>query len=63
MQTYDGSIGEGGGSILRIVTSLALVRQEPVKIINIRKNRPKPGLQTQHLVGLRALAEFCGGEL
>jgi RNA 3'-terminal phosphate cyclase (ATP) len=60
---YDGSIGEGGGSILRLVTSLALVTQESVKIINIRKNRPKPGLKTQHLVGLRALAEFCGGEL
>lgn len=63
MHIYDGSLGEGGGSILRLVTSLALVTQEPVKIVNIRKNRPNPGLQTQHLVGLRALAEFCGGEL
>ncbi|UCG89736.1 MAG: RNA 3'-phosphate cyclase [Candidatus Heimdallarchaeota archaeon] len=63
MQVYDGSLGEGGGSILRLVTSLALVTQEPVKIVNIRKNRPKPGLQTQHLVGVRALANFCGGEL
>ncbi|MFX0122504.1 MAG: RNA 3'-terminal phosphate cyclase [Candidatus Hodarchaeota archaeon] len=63
MHFYDGSLGEGGGAILRLVTSLALVIQEPVKIVNIRKNRPKPGLQTQHLVGLRALAEFCGGEL
>jgi RNA 3'-terminal phosphate cyclase (ATP)/RNA 3'-terminal phosphate cyclase (GTP) len=60
---YDGGIGEGGGSILRLVTSLALVTQESVKIFNIRKNRPKPGLKTQHLVGLRAIAEFCGGEL
>ncbi|MFX1515669.1 MAG: RNA 3'-terminal phosphate cyclase [Promethearchaeota archaeon] len=63
MQIYDGSVGEGGGSILRLVTALSLVAQEPVKIINIRKNRPKPGLQTQHLVGLQALTEFCGGEL
>ena len=63
MNIYDGSIGEGGGSILRLVTSFALVTQEPVQIINIRKNRPKPGLQTQHLVGTRALAKFCGGEL
>ena len=63
MQIYDGSLGEGGGSILRLVTSLSLVTQESVKVVNIRKNRPKPGLQTQHLVGLRALTEFCGGEL
>jgi len=63
LQIYDGSLGEGGGSILRLVTSLALVTQESVKVVNIRKNRPKPGLQTQHLVGLRALTEFCGGEL
>ncbi|MFX1286227.1 MAG: RNA 3'-terminal phosphate cyclase [Promethearchaeota archaeon] len=63
MQVYDGSLGEGGGSILRLVTSLALITQESVKIVNIRKNRPNPGLQTQHLMGLRALANFCGGEL
>ncbi|UCG00469.1 MAG: RNA 3'-phosphate cyclase [Candidatus Heimdallarchaeota archaeon] len=63
MHVYDGSVGEGGGSILRLATSLALVTQESIKIVNIRKNRPKPGLQTQHLVGLRALAEFCGGDL
>lgn len=63
MHSYDGSIGEGGGSILRLVTSLALVKQEPVKIVNIRKKRSKPGLRMQHLVGLQALAELCGGEL
>ncbi|MFX0013518.1 MAG: RNA 3'-terminal phosphate cyclase [Promethearchaeota archaeon] len=63
LRVYDGSLGEGGGSILRLVTSFALVMQEPVKIVDIRKNRPNPGLQTQHLVGLRALADFCGGEL
>lgn len=63
MHSYDGSVGEGGGSILRLVTSLALVKQEPVKITNIRKKRSKPGLRMQHLIGLRTLAELCGGEL
>jgi RNA 3'-phosphate cyclase len=63
MKVIDGSKGEGGGSILRMASSLALVSQEPVKIINIRKKRPKPGLSTQHLMGLHALAQFCGGEL
>ena len=63
MKVIDGSKGEGGGSILRMASSLALVSQEPVKITNIRKKRPKPGLSTQHLMGLHALAQFCGGEL
>ncbi len=63
MQTFDGSKGEGGGAILRLVSALALVTQEPIKIINIRKNRPNPGLQTQHLMGIQAIALLCGGEL
>lgn len=63
MQVYDGSQGEGGGAILRLVTALAIVKQEPVKIINIRKKRSKPGLRIQHLVGLRTLVDMCGGEL
>ncbi|UCE12381.1 MAG: RNA 3'-phosphate cyclase [Candidatus Heimdallarchaeota archaeon] len=63
MHVFDGSQGEGGGAILRLVTSLCLMTQETVKIINIRKNRPNPGLQTQHLMALRALNDFCGGEL
>ena len=63
MRTFDGSKGEGGGAILRLVSALALITQEPIQIINIRKNRPKPGLQTQHLMGIQAIALFCGGEL
>jgi len=37
--------------------------QTPIHIINIRKNRDKPGLRTQHLVGLEAAANLCGGHL
>ncbi|MFW9853860.1 MAG: RNA 3'-terminal phosphate cyclase [Candidatus Thorarchaeota archaeon] len=63
MRNIDGSRGEGGGSILRIATALAAVTQEPIEITNIRKKRPKPGLKAQHLMGLQALADFCGGSL
>ena len=63
MRTFDGSIGEGGGAILRLVSALALTTQEPIKIINIRKNRPNPGLQIQHLMGIQAIASLCGGDL
>ena len=59
----DGSYGEGGGAILRIACGLAVLTGKSVKISNIRKNRPKPGLRMQHLVGLQALAQICKGVL
>ncbi|MBC7074425.1 RNA 3'-terminal phosphate cyclase, partial [Candidatus Parcubacteria bacterium] len=37
--------------------------KKPCHIFNIRSKRPNPGLQTQHLVGLRALAELSQGQL
>ncbi|MFX0170947.1 MAG: RNA 3'-terminal phosphate cyclase [Candidatus Hodarchaeota archaeon] len=63
MHILNGSYGEGGGAILRLATALALINQESIKIVNIRKKRPNPGLRTQHLMGLHALVEFCGGDI
>lgn len=63
MIEIDGSFGEGGGQILRTATALAAIKKIPCRIFNIRKGRPNPGLQTQHLLGLRALAELCNGKL
>lgn len=59
----DGAHGEGGGSIVRIGMGLALLDQRPITITDLRKNRDKPGLKTQHLVGARALAKLCNGTL
>ncbi|MFX1299086.1 MAG: RNA 3'-terminal phosphate cyclase, partial [Promethearchaeota archaeon] len=59
----DGSFGEGGGSILRLACALSVLTRKPVRIFNIRKNRPKPGLRAQHLSGLQALAEISNGIL
>jgi RNA 3'-phosphate cyclase len=42
---------------------LAVITKNPCRIFNIRKNRPNPGLQIQHLLGLKALAEICNGRL
>jgi len=61
--SIDGSYGEGGGSILRLSTAFSVLTQKPIRIYNIRKNRPNPGLRTQHLVGLKTLAELCYGKL
>ena len=59
----DGSIGEGGGQILRTATALAAVTKKPCHVFNVRKGRPKPGLATQHLLGIQALAQLCRGRL
>jgi len=63
MVEIDGSTGEGGGQILRTAISLSAVKKTPCHIFNIRKGRPKPGLQTQHLLGLQALSQLCNGKL
>ena len=55
----DGSVGEAGGAILRVATALAAVTKKPCRVFNIRKNRPKPGLMPQHLLGIQALARLC----
>lgn len=46
----DGSLGEGGGQILRTSLSLAAITGKDVTIENIRANREKPGLRPQHLI-------------
>lgn len=63
MIEIDGSIGEGGGQILRISCALSALTKKPCRIFNIRKNRPKPGLAAQHLLSIRALAQLSEGIL
>lgn len=62
MLNIDGSMGEGGGSVLRLALALASVKGEPIRIYNIRANRPKPGLANQHLAAVRALRELTDAE-
>jgi RNA 3'-phosphate cyclase len=50
---------EGGGQILRIATALSALSGKPLRVTNIRGGRPKPGLQPQHLLGVKALGELC----
>jgi RNA 3'-terminal phosphate cyclase (ATP) len=63
MLTIDGSIGEGGGQILRTALSLAICEQRAFKIVNIRGQRPKPGLRPQHLAAVRAAAQICSASV
>src|SRR5437870_4254055 len=52
----DGSFGEGGGQILRTSLALALLTGRAFHLRNVRSRRPKPGLQAQHLMSVRAAA-------
>lgn len=58
MLTIDGSMGEGGGQILRSALGLSLVTATPFRIENIRKKRKKPGLMRQHLTAVQAAARI-----
>jgi RNA 3'-terminal phosphate cyclase (ATP) len=59
----DGSIGEGGGQILRTALSLSMITGTPFEIKNIRANRPKPGLLRQHLTAVLAAKEVCSARV
>lgn len=59
MIEIDGSYGEGGGQIVRTAAALAAVTGRPIRIRNIRRNRPKPGLAPQHAQAILALARIC----
>lgn len=63
MIEIDGSLGEGGGQILRTALTLGALTKTSLKIDKIRLGRKKPGLQPQHLTGVRAVAEVCQGKL
>jgi RNA 3'-terminal phosphate cyclase (ATP) len=54
MIELDGSIGEGGGQILRSALTLSMITGQAFGITNIRANRSKPGLLRQHLVAVQA---------
>ena len=63
MLEIDGSIGEGGGQVLRSALSLSCVLQKSVRITNIRAGRSKPGLAAQHLAVCNLLSEICGAKM
>ncbi|HEU4534168.1 MAG TPA: RNA 3'-terminal phosphate cyclase, partial [Polyangiaceae bacterium] len=63
MLTIDGSVGEGGGQILRTALGLSLLTGEPLRIHRIRAGRRRPGLMRQHLTALRAAAQLGRAEV
>lgn len=54
MIVIDGSLGEGGGQVLRTALSLSMVTGKPFRIEKIRAGREKSGLLRQHLAAVLA---------
>ena len=52
----DGSLGEGGGQVLRTSLALSLITGKSFRMDHIRARRPKPGMMPQHLKAVEAAA-------
>ncbi|MEG0974809.1 MAG: RNA 3'-terminal phosphate cyclase [Comamonas sp.] len=59
----DGSLGEGGGQMLRTALALSVITGKPLHMHSIRAKRPKPGLMRQHLACVRAAQAISGAQL
>jgi RNA 3'-phosphate cyclase len=63
MIEIDGSEKSGSGTILRLSIALSAIKQQPLHIINIRQNRPNPGLKHQHLESVLTAAKLCNAKV
>jgi RNA 3'-terminal phosphate cyclase (ATP) len=63
MLVIDGSVGEGGGQILRSSLALSMASGRPVRIEKIRAGRSKPGLMRQHLTAVHAARAVANAEV
>jgi len=63
MLKIDGSMGEGGGQILRTSLALSALTGQPFTIDKIRAARKKPGLMRQHLTAVQAAARVCNAHV
>ena len=63
MIEIDGSMGEGGGQILRTAVALSAVTGKGFRAHSLRRGRPNPGLARQHLASVEAVARVCGAEV
>jgi RNA 3'-terminal phosphate cyclase (ATP) len=59
----DGSLGEGGGQVLRTALSLSLLTGQAFTMNNIRVARSRPGLCPQHLSAVQAAAQISGARV
>jgi RNA 3'-terminal phosphate cyclase (ATP) len=63
MLDIDGSIGEGGGEIVRTAIAASLWHGTPLTLQRIRANRSTPGLRPQHVAALRGAVAVSDGSV
>ena len=63
MIELDGSLGEGGGQILRTALALSIVTGKGFVLDGVRAGRARPGLLRQHLTGVQAAAAISGAQV
>lgn len=63
MIEVDGSLGEGGGQILRTCAAMGALTGEEFRIENIRAKRKNPGLRPQHITAIDAVARLCDAKV
>jgi RNA 3'-terminal phosphate cyclase (ATP) len=61
--SIDGSLGEGGGQILRTSLALSLCLGRPFQIRGVRSGRKRPGLMRQHLTAVQAAGAVAGARI
>lgn len=59
----DGSMGEGGGQILRSALALSSITGKGFVIDRIRAKRPRPGLLRQHFSSVQGAAAVCDAQV
>ena len=63
MIRIDGSLGEGGGQMLRAAVSLSLATGKAFRIENIRAKRERSGLLRRHLTAVLAASEIGSAQV
>lgn len=51
--------GAAGGGYLRTALALSVLTDRPVRVANVRRDRPEPGLKPQHRAAVEAIASVC----
>ena len=62
MIEIDGSRYSGSGTIVRQAVVFSALSGQPVRIVNARLRRPKPGLRHQHIKVVEAVRQLVHGE-
>ncbi|MAH21237.1 RNA 3'-phosphate cyclase [Candidatus Bathyarchaeota archaeon] len=63
MIEVDGSVGEGGGQVLRTAVTMSAILGVPVHVNNIRFGRNPPGLRNQHISAIKCVAMLCNANV